>query len=107
MRPRSFDRGNMTILAWHGELGLASMRPRSFDRGNHQRIRESATGDHCFNEAAVFRPRKQPWPLRAGKAVTCFNEAAVFRPRKLSNGMIKAAKMLCFNEAAVFRPRKH
>jgi len=39
--------------------------------------------------------------------ISCFNEAAVFQPRKLDMVVKRLWKKFRFNEAAVFQPRKH
>ncbi len=62
------------------------MRPRSFDRGNISGGRNTWRTSLRFNEAAIFRPRK--WRYRHGVVSfrQCFNEAAIFRPRKFMGG---------------------
>ena len=59
MRPRSFDRGNVSRLGGSLLSRVASMRPRSFDRGNDGEIMLYGPIVPGFNEAAIFRSRKR------------------------------------------------
>ena len=106
MRPRSFDRGNATILGCPTVAHSASMRPRSFDRGNVVLSADTCRAGPRFNEAAIFRSRKPSNPVRVRPCTSCFNEAAIFRSRKRAFLGVAVLTQIRFNEAAIFRSRK-
>ena len=58
MRPRSFERGKLMLIAYPIMDTLASMRPRSFERGKCEFHCKRRDDRSRFNEAALFRTRK-------------------------------------------------
>jgi len=106
MRPRSFDRGKQATFTGRTEICEASMRPRSFDRGKAERLRWQLCWAIGFNEAAIFRSRKELVGQDHGMLIL-----ASMRPRSFDRGK-GLASLHCaeskrsFNEAAIFRSRK-
>ena len=64
------------------------------------------TASLSFNEAALFRTRKDRNQRNARSSVVGFNEAALFRTRKELRRRTRQFKAIGFNEAALFRTRK-
>ena len=80
MRPRSFERGNARKALTVGVNCKTSMRPRSFERGNENKDAYPAMTSN-FNEAALFRTRKQKEAARtSGPLLTSM------RPRSFERG---------------------
>ncbi len=61
---------------------MASMRPRSFERGRYEAQQQYKETGISFNEAALFRTRKEGFTHAHRTNNLRFNEAALFRTRK-------------------------
>ena len=66
------------------------MRPRFFNRGNLTDLVRGPGVELGFNEAAVLQPRKPVFLAARRASGGRFNEAAVLQPRKLDTDRAKA-----------------
>ncbi len=105
MGPRFINRGEggHRFMVCSGQY--ASMGPRFINRGEWLRM-HFLSPMHCFNGAAVYKPRRESGPTRAGAESVSFNGAAVYKPRRAPVLTRRSESRPCFNGAAVYKPRR-